>query len=117
MDSWASAAGTPRGWPRRIFAIRCKVERIVRVFRPRLSDPAVFATPDPAPPTNVPVLFGDWSRFLIRHVPTEAAVIRYDELFMVNMQKGYEMLFRADAKIMHTGGSGDDPIKALKCHV
>ena len=64
--------------------------------------------------TKVPVLFGDWSRFIIRHVPTEAGVIRYDELFMV--QKGYEMLFRTDAKIMHAGGSGDDRIKALKCH-
>ncbi len=66
--------------------------------------------------SNVPVLFGDWSRFIIRHVPTEAAIIRYDELFMPNMQRGYEMLFRADAKIMHSGGSGDDPIKALVCH-
>jgi len=63
----------------------------------------------------LPVLYGDWGRFIIRHVPTEAVVIRYDELFMANMQRGYEMLFRADARIMHAGGSGDDPIKALKC--
>ena len=53
---------------------------------------------------------------MIRHVPTEAAVIRYDELFMVANQVGYEMLFRADAKIMHAGGSGDDPLKKLVCH-
>jgi HK97 family phage major capsid protein len=66
--------------------------------------------------TKIPVLFGDWSRFLIRHVPTEAMVRRYDELFMPNHQVGYEMLFRADPKIMHAGGSGDDPIKALACH-
>jgi HK97 family phage major capsid protein len=66
--------------------------------------------------TKVPVLFGDWNRFIIRHVPVEAQVIRYDELYMQNLQKGYEMLFRGDAKIMHAGGSGDDPIKALKCH-
>jgi len=78
----------------------------------------VFISPslDDIGSLKTPVLYGDWSRFIIRHVPTEAAVIRYDELFMVNMQKGYEMLFRADAKIMHAGGSGDDPIKALKCH-
>jgi HK97 family phage major capsid protein len=63
-----------------------------------------------------PVLYGDWSRFLIRHVPTEAVVRRYDELFMRNMQVGYEMLFRADSAIMHAGGSGDDPIKILQCH-
>jgi hypothetical protein len=35
---------------------------------------------------------------------------------MANMQKGFEMLFRADAAIMHAGGSGDDPIKVLQCH-
>jgi HK97 family phage major capsid protein len=63
-----------------------------------------------------PVLWGDWSRFLVRHVPTEAVVRRYDELFMVNNQVGYEMLFRADSAIMHAGGSGDDPIKILQCH-
>jgi HK97 family phage major capsid protein len=63
-----------------------------------------------------PVLYGDWSRFLIRHVPTEAVVRRYDELFMKNMQLGYEMLFRADSAIMHAGGPGDDPIKILQCH-
>ena len=66
-----------------------------------------------SPTPSMPILFGDWSRFLIRHVPTEAVVRRYEELFMANMQYGYEMLFRADAKIMHAGGSGDDPIKAL----
>ena len=65
---------------------------------------------------KVPVLFGDWSRFIVRHVPTEAVVRRYDELFMVNHQVGYEMLFRGDAKIMHAGGSGDDPIKVLANH-
>jgi len=64
-----------------------------------------------------PVLFGDWSRFIIRHVPTDAIVRRYDELYMQNFQKGYEMLFRADASIMHAGGAGDDPIKALDCAV
>jgi HK97 family phage major capsid protein len=62
------------------------------------------------------VLFGDWNRFLVRHVPTEAIVRRYDELFMANLQVGFEMLFRADAKIMHAGGSGDAPIQALQCH-
>jgi HK97 family phage major capsid protein len=66
--------------------------------------------------SNKCVLFGDWSRFLIRHVPTEAVIRRYDELFMGNFQRGYEMLFRADAKIMHAGGSGDDPLKILQCH-
>jgi hypothetical protein len=34
---------------------------------------------------------------------------------MLNMQFGFEMILRADAKIMHAGGSGDDPIKALAC--
>lgn len=83
-----------------------------------LLEKPVYVSPsmDDIGATKVPVLFGDWNRFIIRHVPTEAAVIRYDELFMVNLQRGYEMLFRADAKIMHAGGSGDDPIKALKCH-
>jgi HK97 family phage major capsid protein len=83
-----------------------------------LLEKPVYVSPsmDDIGATKVPVLFGDWSRFIIRHVPTEAAVIRYDELFIANMQKGYEMLFRADARIMHAGGSGDDPIKALKCH-
>jgi len=83
-----------------------------------LLEKPVYVSPsmDDIGATKVPVLFGDWSRFLIRHVPTEAAVIRYDELFMANMQKGYEFLFRADAKIMHAGGSGDDPIKKLVCH-
>jgi HK97 family phage major capsid protein len=66
--------------------------------------------------TNVPVMFGDWSRFLIRHVPTMAEVRRYDELYMLNFQVGYEMLFRADPKTVHAGGSGDDPIVALACH-
>jgi len=41
---------------------------------------------------------------------------RFDELYMQSIQVGYEMLFRADARIMHAGGSGDDPIKALQCH-
>ena len=63
-----------------------------------------------------PVLYGDWARFLIRHVPTEAVIRRYDELFAANMQVGYEMVFRADSAIMHAGGSGDDPIKILQCH-
>ena len=66
--------------------------------------------------SNVPVMFGDWSRFLIRHVPTEAVVRRYDELYLQNYQVGYEMLFRADPKTMHAGGSGDNPIVALQCH-
>jgi HK97 family phage major capsid protein len=66
--------------------------------------------------TKKPVLFGDFNRLLIRHVPTEAVIRRYDELYMANMQKGFEMLFRADALIMHAGGSGDDPIKVLQCH-
>jgi HK97 family phage major capsid protein len=63
-----------------------------------------------------PVLYGDWARFLVRHVPTEAVIRRYDELFAANMQVGYEMVFRADSAIMHAGGSGDDPIKILQCH-
>lgn len=63
-----------------------------------------------------PVVFGDWDRLIVRNVPTEAVVIRYDELFMENMHYGYEMLFRADAKIMHAGGSGDDPLGVLQCH-
>jgi HK97 family phage major capsid protein len=63
-----------------------------------------------------PILFGDWNRLIIRNVPTEALVRRYDELYMQNMQVGYEMLFRGDAEIMHAGGSGDDPIKVLTCH-
>ena len=46
------------------------------------------------------VLFGDWSRLLVRNVPTEAVIRRYDELYMANMQVGYEMLFRADAQIL-----------------
>jgi hypothetical protein len=56
------------------------------------------------------------SRFLVRHVPTEAVIRCYDELFMQNMQVGYEMIFRADSAIMHAGGSGDDGLKALTCH-
>jgi hypothetical protein len=56
------------------------------------------------------------SRFLIRHVPTEAVVRRYDELFMVNHQVGFEMIFRADSALLHAGGSGDDAIKILQCH-
>jgi HK97 family phage major capsid protein len=66
--------------------------------------------------TKKPVLFGDFNRLLIRHVPAEAVIRRYDELYMANMQKGFEMIFRADALIMHAGGSGDDPIKVLQCH-
>jgi HK97 family phage major capsid protein len=66
--------------------------------------------------SSKPILFGDFNRLLIRHVPTEAVIRRYDELYMANMQKGFEMLFRADAAIMHAGGSGDDPIKVLQCH-
>jgi predicted phage gp36 major capsid-like protein len=66
--------------------------------------------------TNKAVLFGDFNRLLIRHVPAEAAIRRYDELYMVAMAKGFEMIFRADAAIMHAGGSGDDPIKVLQCH-
>jgi HK97 family phage major capsid protein len=63
-----------------------------------------------------PVLFGDWNRLIVRNVPTEAVVRRYDELYLANMQVGYEMLFRADAQILHAGGSGDNPIQALKNH-
>jgi HK97 family phage major capsid protein len=66
--------------------------------------------------SNNPVIFGDLNRLLIRNVPSEAVIRRYDELYMQNMQRGYEMLFRADAAIMHAGGSGDDPIKVLACH-
>jgi HK97 family phage major capsid protein len=66
--------------------------------------------------TKKPVLFGDFNQLLVRHVPAEAVIRRYDELYMANMQKGFEMLFRADALIMHAGGSGDDPIKVLQCH-
>jgi HK97 family phage major capsid protein len=61
----------------------------------------------------VPVLYGDWSRLLIRNVPTEAVLLRYEELYMANHQVGYEMLFRADAKIVHAGGAGDNPILGL----
>ena len=63
-----------------------------------------------------PVLFGDWNRLIVRNVPTEAVIRRYDELYMANMQVGYEMLFRADAQILHAGGSGDNPIQALRNH-
>jgi HK97 family phage major capsid protein len=66
--------------------------------------------------SNIPVMYGDWSRFLIRHVPTEAAVLRYDELYMQTYQVGYEMRFRADPKTMHAGGGSDNPIVALQCH-
>jgi HK97 family phage major capsid protein len=66
--------------------------------------------------SSKPILFGDFNRLLIRHVPTEAVIRRYDELYMANMQKGFEMLFRADSLIMHAGGSGDDPLKVLACH-
>jgi HK97 family phage major capsid protein len=66
--------------------------------------------------SSKPILFGDFNRLLIRHVPTQAVIRRYHELYMANMQKGFEMLFRADAAIMHAGGSGDDPIKVLQCH-
>lgn len=63
-----------------------------------------------------PVVFGDWDRLIVRNVPAESVVLRYDELFMQNFEKGYEMLFRADAKILHAGGSGDDPLAVLQCH-
>jgi HK97 family phage major capsid protein len=77
----------------------------------------VFISPslDDIGSLKTPVLYGDWGRFIIRHVPTEAAVIRYDELFMANKQRGFGILFRADARIMHAGGSGDNPSVALKC--
>jgi HK97 family phage major capsid protein len=65
---------------------------------------------------NKSILFGDWSRFLIRNVPTMAIVWRFDELFMKNYQLGWEMTIRADSKIVHAGGAGDDPIKVLQCH-
>jgi HK97 family phage major capsid protein len=65
---------------------------------------------------NKSILFGDWSRFLIRNVPTMAIVWRFDELFMKNYQLGWEMTIRADSKIVHAGGSEDDPIKVLQCH-
>lgn len=67
--------------------------------------------------TKKPVLFGDYSRLVIRNVPSEAVIRRYDELFMAsNFAKGFEMLFRADAAVVQAGGSGDNPIQVLQCH-
>jgi HK97 family phage major capsid protein len=66
--------------------------------------------------SNIPVMYGDFSRLLIRHVPSEAEVRRYDELYAFNFQVGYEMILRADPKVMHAGGAGDNPIVALQCH-
>ena len=66
--------------------------------------------------TNVPVMYGDWNRLLIRNVPSDVVVRRYDELYLQAYQIGYEMIFRADAMTMHAGGSGDNPIVALQCH-
>jgi HK97 family phage major capsid protein len=63
-----------------------------------------------------PVVFGDFNRLLIRNVPGEMIIRRYDELFAANFQNGYEMIVRLDSAIMHAGGSGDDPIKVLQCH-
>jgi len=62
------------------------------------------------------VMYGDWNRLLIRNVPSDVIVRRYDELYLQAYQIGYEMLFRADAMTMHAGGSGDNPIVALQCH-
>ena len=78
----------------------------------------VFISPalDDIGATKIPVLYGDWARFFIRHVPNQAVVRRYDELYMASHQVGYEMILRADAQILHAGGSGDDPIKKLTCH-
>lgn len=72
--------------------------------------------PDLTTGSSKPVAFGDWNRFLIRNVPTETQVRRFDELFMANHQLGYELVMRADSAIMHAGGSGDDPIKVLQMH-
>jgi HK97 family phage major capsid protein len=66
--------------------------------------------------TNVPVMYGDWNRLLIRNVPSDVVVRRYDELYLQAYQIGYEMIFRADAMTMHAGGSSDFPIVALQCH-
>jgi HK97 family phage major capsid protein len=66
--------------------------------------------------TNKAVLFGDWSRLLIRNVPGQFVVRRYDELFAAKFQNGYEMLARLDAAVVHAGGSSDQPIKVLQCH-
>lgn len=80
-----------------------------------LFDKPVFISPSMADIAtgNVPVLFGDWSRLMVRNVPSEAVLRRYDELYMLNHQVGYEMIARMDAQILHAGGSGDDPIKGL----
>lgn len=70
---------------------------------------------------NVPIIFGDLKRIIIRNVPTEAVIRRYDELFLAsNTSVGYEMLIRADAAIVHAGrapnssSGGDDPIQGLR---
>jgi HK97 family phage major capsid protein len=66
--------------------------------------------------TNKSILFGDWSRLLIRNVPGQFVVRRYDELFAAKLQNGYEMIARLDGAVMHAGGSSDQPIKILQCH-
>jgi HK97 family phage major capsid protein len=66
--------------------------------------------------TNKSILFGDWSRLLIRNVPGQFVVRRYDELFAAKWQNGYEMIARLDGAVMHAGGSSDQPIKILACH-
>jgi hypothetical protein len=53
---------------------------------------------------------------LIRNVPGQFVVRRYDELFAANFQNGYEMLVRLDAAVVHAGGTSDQPIKTLQCH-
>jgi HK97 family phage major capsid protein len=72
--------------------------------------------PDISTGTAKAVLFGDWSRLLIRNVPGQFIVRRYDELFAANFQNGYEMLARLDGAVVHAGGSSDQPIKILQMH-
>ena len=66
--------------------------------------------------SNKSVFLATGTNSSFRNVPNEARVLRFDELFMRTHELGYEMLFRADSKIIHSGGSGDDPIKVLACH-
>jgi HK97 family phage major capsid protein len=66
--------------------------------------------------SNKSVLFGDWSKLLIRNVPGQFVVRRYDELFAAKFQNGYEMLARLDGAVVHAGGSSDQPIKILQMH-
>jgi HK97 family phage major capsid protein len=62
---------------------------------------------------NLPILFGNLRRFIIRSVFAEQTINKYQEIYMLNHQVGFEGVWRADAQLATASGT-DEPVIALR---